>query len=290
MSSRFALIAVVVLILSTLGLSALVNRQTKNDSANPSVSATIFPIYDIARVIAGDAVDVMLLMPPGASPHTFEPTPDTITKLSHAASVYTIGHNFDGWVTTITPTQTNVVTLDKNIALRTDSEGNVDPHYWLTVPNGKIIAQTVAEDLSQRFPESANYFADNLTAYLAALDTAEQKVQQEMMRVENKHIVTMHDAWYYFANAYGLSIVGTFEQSGGREPTPRDLTTLSQTIRQYGIHAFFTDANESEAAVDAFAADNNLALVPLDAEGTSNNFHSYIELIVGNATRINENQ
>lgn len=290
MSSRFAFIAVVVLILSTLGLSALVNRQTANVSANPSVAVTIFPIYDIARVIAGDVVDVTLLMPPGADPHSFEPTPDKVAVLADADAIYAVGHDIDNWLDMITPPNADITTLDKNIALRTNAEGNIDPHYWLNIPNGKIIAGTIADDLSQRFPDSASQFVSNLAAYNLTLDAAEQKVQQEMTRVTNKNIVTMHDAWYYFANAYGLSIVGTFEQSGEREPTPRDLANLSETIRQYGITTFFSDAAESEDALNAFAADNNLALVPLDAEGTSGNFDSYIELIVGNATRINENQ
>lgn len=282
------IITILALIIVTFGLTVFLDSSETVNDTRPRVAASVFAVHSIVSEIAGNTLNVVRLMPSGANPHTFEPTPETITTLANAPVIYSIGLGIDNWATSLT--EADSVTLYSKIDLLQKDDRTTDPHYWLTIRNAKIMAQTVTQDLSSRFPEHADTFRTNLENYLNDLSAAELQIQELMTQVENNNIVTQHDAWYYFADAYGLNIIGTYEPSSGREPTPQDLAQLAELTEQYKVNAFFADAGESEATVLAFTQDNNLNYIALDAEGTSGLYDSYINLMLGNAKLISENQ
>lgn len=281
-----------ILVVTFIVLAAIIaliafRPSAPTSTVDPEVGVTIFPVYDIVRTVAGDAVDVGLLLPPGASPHTYEPTPSDIAAINDAAVIYRIGFGLDDWATLIANTTTDVQTLADDITLRT-LEGSVDPHYWLSVPNGKRIAAFVAADLAERFPDHQATFQTNLATYLAALDTADAQIRAMIDKTTNTNIVTMHDAWYYFAEEYGLNVIGTFEPEAAEEPTPQQLAMLQNAITAAGVHTVYVDADASVEGITPFADDNGLQLVIVDAEGVT--YNSYIDLMLGNAQLISENR
>jgi ABC-type Zn uptake system ZnuABC Zn-binding protein ZnuA len=262
----------------------------------PEVAASMFPVYDIARNVAGDAAEVSLILPPGASPHTYEPTPSDAVKLQRASVVYAIGHGIDGWIDVmLADAKTQKVVVDRGIALRhapagSDAAGD-DPHYWLAVANAKIIAKDIADDLSARFPSRAAAFASNLAKYDDALDAADREVRAILDPVANKRIVTMHDAWYYFAAAYGISIVGSFEPTAGREPTPQYLVALKEAVEAAKAKTLYTEPLISTASIESFIRDEKLKVASLDPiEGASGLGTGYAEIMVRNARVIRDNQ
>ena len=135
------------------------------------VAATIFPLYDLVRQVAGPAVEVVLLVPPGASPHTFTVKPGTVRALTGCVAVFTIGHGLDDWAARLAQeagVQRTVVT-DARVPLRrgysehhdTGHPGShaaapdaVDPHYWLSIPNAMLMVQSIAEVLGQLEPSA----------------------------------------------------------------------------------------------------------------------------------------
>ncbi len=104
------------------------------ETEKPVVAATIFPLYDLTRTVAGDDLTVELILPPGTSPHTFDPTPKQLKALKDADIVFTVGHELDTWVHDIIPEDARIVTLDHDIALRDfptteeDGEHHEDEH------------------------------------------------------------------------------------------------------------------------------------------------------------------
>lgn len=267
------------------------NTPPKNEK--PRVAATIFPLYDIARNIAGTDVEVSLILQPSAEPHSFEPSPSTVRELSEAASVYAIGHGLDGWLgPIIASTGTDLVVVDRGINVREvvetteDEHGTVDPHYWLSVPNAKIIAETIADDLSARFPENELSFRANYSNYTERLNALE--VELRAVIPAGKRIVTFHDAWYYFAEEYGLNIAGTFEPTPGREPTPRALADLRNIVREAGVSVIFTEPLFSDDAIESFALDAAIRIAELDDIGGTAGKESYIDLMLSNAYSIAE--
>ncbi len=294
-TSKIATLLVMGVLIATLAFSFLSrnNNPSKPITAKPEISATIFPLYDITQNIAGDVLEVNLILPPGASPHTFEPRPSDMRDVDESAVVYAIGHGLDQWASTITEsTETPLVVVDAKIALKTmeeDAEIIIDPHYWLSVSNAKIITTTITEDLSQRFPESATIFAANAAAYQLKLDSLDAEIKSMLETVTNRNLVTMHDAWGYFSDAYGLKIAGSFEPAPGKEPTPAWIGELASVVKKAKVKAIYAEPQLSSEGIEAFAADHNLKIVTIDPEG-SDLADSYIDMMRQNAQAIRDNQ
>ena len=332
------------------------------EAASAQITATIFPVADIAQEIAGDDYVVQTLIPSGTSPHQFEPTPSTLRSLQSAEVTYAIGNEFDEWVIEMAESNSvEVVTVDEGIFLleseghdddshdeeeheeaghedehedadhddhehegeehnadhdghdhedahedenehedhdeeghddhaHDHAHGEFDPHYWLSIPNAKIIASTIADDLSERFPESSEMFESNLEQYLVELDETNEEITEMLSGLENRSIVTFHDAWYYFGKAYDLEILGTFVPTAGREPTPQYLADLSELLEQAGTTTIYSEPQLSTESIQGFSEDLNLNVATIDPIGGSEKDDSYINLMKRNAKTIKNNQ
>lgn len=279
----FGAILAVVIIAQAIWRTTPVKQSAQNSQHH--VSATIFPLYDITRNLVPDTIAVDLILPPGASPHTFELSPSTARTLQQADLIFAIGHGLDNWAMQ-NADQSHVITVDKDIALRPSidaEDGPVDPHYWLSGENGKIIAKNIASALEQTYPESAGDIHLRYVAYLDKLQAAHETTHTIINEVGNKNIITLHDAWYYFAEAYGLHIVDTYTPSAGKDPLPQDLARLQKTITDNGIQTFYTERQTSIASLQAFLEDNHLLIGKLDELGGLEGTQSYIDLLLYNA-------
>lgn len=286
--NRIALFFCVLLVAaSVIALAAYKPESTPKATDDADVAVTIFPLYDIVRTIAGDAVDVHLILPPGASPHTFEPSPSDVAAINDTRVVYRIGYTLDDWAVTIADAKSDVLTLSTDMEIRSATDNSADPHYWLTIPNAKRMAALAAQDLGSHFPQFKNTFQANYLAYAKQLDATDTEIRSILAATPNKNIVTMHDAWYYFATEYGLNVIGTFEPEGAEEPTPQQLASLTNAVAAAGVHTVYVDADANVDAITSFANDNGLTIVAVDAEGAT--YSSYIDLMLGNARLISQN-
>lgn len=298
---KLAAIAMIILGVLAVVWFAMMSGGERDISHENTVAATIFPIYDIVRNVAGEEVEVTLILPPGASPHTYEPTPATLLALQRSKIAYAAGHGLDDWVDGLLQNAgTGKLVVDKGMTLRMweesgseeadhgqgDEDDDVDPHYWLDMLNGMAIARTVAADLSARFPDSARVFDRNLDVYLTRLRETHTSLLEILKPVQGKGLVTIHDAWGYFADAYGLHIVGTFEPSPGRVPTPKYLAALTEAMKEAETRTLFTEPQVSTASLEAFLEDNDLGIVILDPLGGEPGRASYIELMIHNAMMV----
>jgi len=257
--------------------------------AKPKVAGTIFPLFDIARNIVGDKMDAVQILPPGASPHTFELTPQQVRQLQGGKVIFKIGHGLDDWTNTIADVlpDAKMVVVDKGIKLiysgGEEEHGGANPHYWLSLSNGMIIAKNIEEEAAKLDPQNEVYYKTNLDAYLAKLEAAEKEIAGKLGNLPNKNLITFHDAWVYFAEEFGLKIVGNFEPSPGKQPTPRDMAELEQKVRQYHIKAVFSEPELSSAAIEPFVKDMGVklyVLYPLEGLGGQ---ESYIAVLEYNA-------
>jgi len=153
--------------------------RAEGAASKPKVGATIFPLYDIARQVAGPVADVILILPSGASPHTFEPTPSAVRSLAGANALLVIGHGLDDWAVRLArgAAVSRLVRVDAGVALRREGgreRDPVDPHYWLSIRNGEAIARTAATELERLASDRAVEIRGTLAAYLARLDTADR--------------------------------------------------------------------------------------------------------------------
>ncbi|MDD5251997.1 MAG: metal ABC transporter substrate-binding protein, partial [Patescibacteria group bacterium] len=109
--------------------------------------------------------------------------------------------------------------------------------------------------------------------------------------VKNRNLITFHGAWYYFADAFGLTVAGTFEPAAAdREPTPKYLTALAAAIKQSGVRVVYVEPQFAADAYRAFVEENSLRLVPLDDLGGTADRDSYEALMRYDVQAIADNQ
>ncbi|PIS42965.1 MAG: hypothetical protein COT24_00785 [Candidatus Kerfeldbacteria bacterium CG08_land_8_20_14_0_20_40_16] len=307
MKKSTAFLTVLVLIsISIIGLIVIYGKEENTTSDQIKIGATIFPLYDIARNIAGDKIEVVNILPPGASPHTFEITPEKVKELQNTKVVFAIGQGLDDWMNDLTNSLTGIeiVMVSNNIALRKfsdeqghdseeqegnhDEHGEYDPHYWLSINNAKIIAQNIANRLEILDPLNSSSYQKNLEDYQEKLDILKEESENKIRNLTNTALVTAHDAWSYFAEELNLKIVGSFQPSPGKEPTPQELSALQALIAEYKVKALFSEPQLSENVVKPFADDTGLEIFVLDPLGGVEDRQSYIDLIKYNVNTIYE--
>jgi len=303
---KFASIILALAIIAAIFILAILFTSSPGGQPGPEtkIAATIFPIYDIAKNVAGEQAEVVLITPPGASPHTFEITASEIRKLQGTDVLFAIGQGLDEWITETRNAipGSRVKTVDQGIVLRhleedesVEPEENdehqhegADPHYWLSINNAKKIAQTIRDTLIEIDPQNAAQYSNNTINYIGELETAEQEINGILKDLPNRQIITMHNAWGYFAEEFNLEIVATFEPFPGREPTPQYLAELSRTAEQFNIRTIFSEPQLSNQALIPFLNDLNMDLAVLDPVGGFESRDSYINLMKYNAQTIQE--
>lgn len=283
-------------------IAAISSGSVASPAAGRRIAVTSYPLFDIASHVAAGVAETIVVLPPGSNPHTFEPLPSSQRAVSSSSVVFAVGHGFDDWIDSLASSAAvPKVTVDLGIRLRPptapfrdagqaeEDDGAEDPHYWLSIPNVKIIAATIAADLARRFPDAAGRIRTDLAAYVRTLDDADAKVRRILSGVRHRNIVTLHDAWYYFAEAYDLRIVGSFEPTAGREPTPNYLAKLGSAVRDSGTRTLYVEPLLPLTGLEEFLNDNGLATAEIDPiEGATPG--GYAAIMIRNATIIRDHQ
>ena len=292
------ILLILFVIILALSIYFFIPKKLSNiHSDKLTIGATIFPLYDITQNIVKDKADVIQILPIGASPHTFELTPEKVKELSDAKIIFKIGV-LDDWIDPVSDSLPLVqkIAVNKNIVLlNSEEEGEqYDPHYWLSIKNAKIISQNIYDELIKIDPQNANIYKTNLDQYFIELDKAELIIKNQLANLKSNKLITFHDSWQYFANEYGLKVVGVFEPSPGQEPAPQYLKQITLTAEKYQIKTIFSEPQFSTGLIEQIAKDTNLKIYQLDAEGGGNaGKETYIKLMEYNSetifTALNEN-
>jgi ABC-type Zn uptake system ZnuABC Zn-binding protein ZnuA len=302
MNARLITFLPALMLAAQLSIPDAVPAAGVNKAKTIEVAATIFPIADIARRIAGPGIRVIQILPAGASPHTFDLTPSQVRKMQKSRLIFKIG-GIDDWVDGISESlpQAKIVTLQNNIVLKPAHEKghshhgkeksghqDFDPHYWLDAANGMLMARNIADTLSAADPSRAAVYDANYRQYSRELTALHGEIKTEFSKLKNIRMIVFHDAWRYFAAAYGLEITAVFQPSPGREPSPRDMQELYAQVRLHGIKTVFSEPQLPTASIEPVLRDLNLKLVVLDPLGGTIPGDSYIRMLHRNARAIVE--
>jgi zinc transport system substrate-binding protein len=295
-----------------LGGGIYLFNQVAQSPENPStnqlkIATSIFPLTDIARQIGQNKIEVIQLLPSGASPHTYALSPQQLSDLKDSAILFSIGHNLDTWATkAAVASNVPVITVDQNIILKSfeedhaheededheedeasHTEDGLDPHYWLSVPNGQEIARNITTELKQLDPANATVYDNNLNNYLNQLNVLENELQFLANSASQRHFVTIHNAWSYLAAQYNFELVATYQPSEGQAPTLSSLEHLQETITEHEITNFYTEPQlQSSAGVRLVENELNLSIKILDPIGGLDNRQSFADLLRFNITQL----
>jgi zinc transport system substrate-binding protein len=253
------------------------------------VVASIAPLADFARQVGGNRVDVTLLLPPGASPHTYEPTPRTMQEISKARVFIKIGAGLEFWAEKLfAAAGKDVLTVDcsKGVALisagRDHEEhggGNVDPHYWLDPVIAAAMVAKIADAFSTAAPHDSPYFRKRASAYAAELNALDEQIARTTRTFRVKAYVTFHPAWNYFSRRYGLTVAGVIEEGPGKEPSARHIDRILRELRRLKIGVVFAETQFSPRIAEAIAREAGGRVLMLDPIGGQKGRETYIEMM-----------
>jgi len=252
------------------------------------VVASIAPLADFARQVGGDRVSVVRLLPPGASPHTFEPSARVMQQIADAALFIKIGAGLEFWADRMISAANKKITVvdcSQGIELIRDTEhthdgrGAADPHYWLDpVICIKVVSRIEAAFVSAD-PANAAYYGRNASACRERLAALDREIAKRVETFRSREYVTFHSAWAYFSRRYGLRVAGVIEESPGREPTPKQIGRILDALRKMKVRVVFAEPQFSPRVAEAIAKEAGGRVLMLDPEGGQKGRETYVELM-----------
>lgn len=255
--------------------------------AKMNVVVTIQPYYSIVKNIAGDKANVTRLVPVGASPEIFEPTPADMKTVSRAKVVFMNGLGLDEWLQPViknSGTKAKVTEFGEVLKFppivaeehagesEEAHEGHghegTDPHIFLDASIMALAATRAGADLAKADPANANYYQSRAKTENQKLLKLHAELKSSLKPVAGQKIVTFHGAFNYYARAYGLKVAAAIEPFPGKEPSARYVTEVVKLIRQQKVKAVFAEPQLPENAARTIAESAGAKLFVLDPEGS----------------------
>jgi zinc transport system substrate-binding protein len=251
------------------------------------VFTTIYPLYDFTVNIGGDKVDVQNLVPAGAEPHEWEPTPRDLANMGGANVFVYCGAGLEPWIDkalkNLDYSKLIVVDSSKGIELKNANEeegeqgagngslnnsdaGGLDPHIWLDPINAKQMVNNIKEGLINADPGNREYYEANASRYAAKLDALNNDYLV-LEKAPEKYFVTSHAAFGYLAERYGLKQVPIRGLSPEVEPTPARIADIIKTVREQKINYIFFETMVSPKVSQVIASEAGAGVLVLNPLG-----------------------
>lgn len=271
------------LLLIILSNGCLSRTSKESDDKNDPIRAyvSILPQKYFVERVGGDLVQVQVMVKPGASPATYEPTMKQIADLGNTNVFFRIGVPFEeAWIGKIKEANKNMRLIDTRdgITLREidafndhghqhdaeevhDHKGK-DPHIWLSPELVKQQAKTIAEALGEIRPGQKEFFNQNLNDFILDLDRLNDEIQKAFEGLENKMFVVFHPSWGYFADDFGLQQIPI--ESEGKEPGFNQMSKLINFAKDHNIKVIFVQKQFNKKQAGAVAGQINGVVVEID--------------------------
>ena len=286
------------LVLVALGLAAATASCTPGVPARGQAAATVFPIKDLAQRVAGDRLDVRLILAPGLDPHAYEPRPQDVVGLEDAGLIFAVGLGLDPWAQSLARSagagEARVFELgplmDPILAppgmIR--PEPMIDPHFWTDPVRAQRAVDVIVEALSGLDPPGAPFYRERGSALRRSIHAVHLDVSRRAQIWTRRRIVTFHGSLFYFAARYGLQVTGVVQPVPGSEPSARHLETLLAELRAAEPAALFSEPQLDSALAATLAREAGVAVHSVDSIGGGSGAESYELVIRGIARTMDE--
>jgi zinc/manganese transport system substrate-binding protein len=278
-----------------IGASGLVTAMPTLAEDRLPVVATFSILGDFVKNVGGDRVEVTTLVGPNGDVHVYLPTPADARKLSIAKVVFINGLGLEGWMTrliTASGTKVPIIVSTKGVASRDMKNGGSrivpDPHAWQSIANARIYVANIRDGLTKVDPAGASIYDTNAKSYLDELDALEKEVRAAIAKipVDLRKIITNHDAFGYFGDAYGFEFIAPEGLSTDSEPSASDVAKIITQIRMQKILAVFlenvTDPRLMQRIAEESGAKIGGKLYSDALSGPNGPARTYIELMRNN--------
>jgi zinc/manganese transport system substrate-binding protein len=233
----------------SIGLIALLAGAPAHAEDRINVVATFSILDDFVKNVGGDGVEVTTLVGPNGDVHVYSPTPGDAKRIAAARAVFVNGLGLEGWIGRLikaSGSKAPVVIVSRGVKPRNVVDGDsaaIDPHAWQNVANAKIYVANIRDGLDAIDPAGKAKYDANAAAYLGDLDALDEEVRAAVAKIptERRKLITTHDAFGYFGDAYGIDFIAPEGVSTEAEPSAKDMAKIITQIRRQKIPAVFME-------------------------------------------------
>lgn len=235
------------------------------------VVVTLQPQAEFVEKIGAELVDVTVMVPPGASPHTYDPTPQQMRELSDAEMYAKVGSGVEfelAWMDKLIAQTEDILVIDCSHGVELiemaaahepdhengasgDAQGATDPHIWMSPRNAGIMVRNICDGLVQVDPNNRDVYEANRDAYLLTLAELDHAIAARLANVTNRVFMVYHPAFGYFANDYDLTMLPVEEE--GKEPTAAGLAHLIDQANAHSIKVIFASPQFNPQSANVIA-------------------------------------
>jgi zinc transport system substrate-binding protein len=252
-------------------------------SGKVQVIASIEPLAWFVERIGGERVSVSVMVQAGGNPHTYEPTPQQMALFSRSNLFVKAGSGVEfelDWMDRLLALNRDIAVCNASAGVTLmpmgeadqahepvageprHEHGHLDPHFWLSPANARMIASNVERSLAALDPAGREYYAANRAALDRELQTLDGEIGGQLKGVKSRRFLVFHPAWGYFAHEYGLEQIAA--EAEGKTLTPRQMERVIEQARSAGISVVFVSPQFSSAQADAIARDIGGRTVTVD--------------------------
>lgn len=277
------LVSICITLLALVLLAGCGSNQAKtaDQASSPKIKivATVYPVYEFVKKVGGDKVDVVMLIPPGAEPHDWEPTAKDITRIKDAKIFAYHGAGFEPVEKLLTKDVLGAampVEVSKGVAKLADHhdgdehkkddkhahEG--DSHMWLDPLSAQQEVNTILEALVKADEKNAGYYKENAEKFNKELSELDAEYKKTLTNLARKDMITSHEAFGYLAARYGLNQVGIMGLSPDAEPTPDKMAEITKFCREHKVKYIFFETLASPKLAQTIAKETGAELLVLN--------------------------
>jgi zinc/manganese transport system substrate-binding protein len=252
-----------------------------------NVVASFSILDDFVQNVAGERVNVTTLVGPDGDVHVYTPAPADAKKVADAKLLVVNGLGLEGWLPRLVQSsgsKASIITVTAGIA-PLKAGVTADPHAWQSVPDAKIYVGNIRDALAAADPAGAELYRAHAEAYLAKLDALDREVRAAIAQIPPTHrkVISTHDAFGYFAAAYGIDFIAPLGVSIESEPSARDIAGIITQIRASAIPAVFLENISDPRLMARIAAETGAriggTLYSDSLTGEKGDAPTYIELV-----------
>lgn len=271
-----------------------------------AVVATTTTIASLVREVTGDTVDIYAVASPRRDLHFYAPTPKDVLKVKRADVLIHGGLDLELWREPLLVAAGNPrflgsgegsIDVSEGIQLLerpaefSRKEGDIhqygNPHYWVDPMNGKIMAQNVARRLGALYPELRTSMDRNLKAFEDRLNREVAVWSARMSRFKGSRVITYHRSWPYFAQRFGLEVVGELEPKPGIPPSPRHVNNLIGKMRELGVKVILQESYYERSTAKRIAKQTGVLIVSMvQAVGEMGGIGDYFAIFEHNTAEL----
>ena len=290
-------------IVSSLVVVGCTSHPRHRENTKPQVVVTSTIITNLAAEIGGEEVQITGILKPGADPHIYEPVPADSRVLEEANLILYNGYNLEpGIIKLMNATGGNVKKIPVGEVVKylklDKGKGQIvpDPHVWGSAANVISMVKAIRDSLIELSPEDKNKFVENAKRLTDELQQLHIWINQEIQTIplDKRKLITTHDAFQYYGNAYKIAISGTLIGiSTEEQPSAQTVKKLVESIKKIGVPAIFAETTINPALIKTVAEEAGVKLAPtplfsdsIGAKGS--NGDTYIKMMVANTRAIVE--